>query len=102
MKIKLIASFCLGCLTTFLIFAFMSNLVHVQGSKIAKGVEFSILDGPICSFPMFPTNSIIEEPCSCWYLGEGEGKRYRGLGGGCDALTLDREDLGVLPRCGNM
>ncbi|WP_308363721.1 MULTISPECIES: hypothetical protein [unclassified Microbulbifer] len=103
MKIKLIISFGLGCLTTFLVFAFMYNLVHVQESEMAKGIEFSILDkGPICSFPIFPTTSIVEESCSCWYLGEGEGKKYRGLGGGCDALTLDHEDLGVLPKCGSI
>ena len=99
MKTKLALSFILGCCSTFILFLLMSELLGAQGKDVSRDMKFIVLDdGVICDFPLRPERNLIDEECSCWYLGNGKG--YRGWGNGCSALHLRSEDLGTLPKCG--
>ena len=99
MKIKLVLSFVSGCFCTFLLFLFMTRLVDAQGEGAARGMEYGFLDdGVVCNFPLAPERSLVEEKCTCWYLGEGN--KLTGLDSGCNALSLPEEEFGKLPKCG--
>ncbi|MCX2842790.1 hypothetical protein Q2E61_07725 [Microbulbifer thermotolerans] len=99
MKKELVFSFTLGCFCTLLLFIFMAGLIEIQESGAGNDMKFFALDdGVICSFPLLSERNLIDEPCSCWFFGEGEG--FRGWGNGCNAIHLSSEELGKLPKCG--
>ncbi|WOX05049.1 hypothetical protein [Microbulbifer pacificus] len=98
MKIKLALSFFLGCCCTFLLFLFMTGLVDAQGKGAEADNEYGALnEGVVCDFPLVPEVTLVEEKCTCWYLGDGKG--FQGLGAGCNALSMTEETFGKLPKC---